>query len=372
MFSLDDRISTAYSSQQNLLQVPGTEMSNLLSGERVVGSRRNYKLQKTDPFFTDPTGGYTKAFETQLEGLNGSNSISKLCIEEYLMKSEKKFFRDYRNAKLGFRDSTLSLGGRDSIRKDNVVVEATPVEERADGSEGEAAANDLSIAVPVSAAEEKYLTDPWSLGEDYRPPTGVRKWMQIRIGDWPVYAFFLAFGQIIAANSYQIVLLTGQVGQAASEVYIISAIYIVASIAWWLIFRKFGSRACLSFPFFFYGLAFLMVGLARYAPTGTPRSYLNHVASGAYAVGSASGTFMFVLNFGDEGGSQVRAWVFRACVIQGTQQIYISVLWFWGKSCLFLSNPETHLLTGEQAITSTEPPSQDTPARIELSQILLV
>jgi alpha-1,3-glucan synthase len=39
--------------------------------------------------------------------------------------------------------------------------------------------------------------------------------MQMRIGDWPLYSFFLAFGQIIAANSYQITLLSGEVGQTA-------------------------------------------------------------------------------------------------------------------------------------------------------------
>lgn len=287
------------------------------------------------------------------------------------MKSEKKFFKDYRNAKLGFRDSTLSLGQRSITKKDNAVFETTPLEDRAEQRIRDAAANDLSMVVPVTnASGEKYLTDPWSLGEDYRPPRGVRKWLQIRIGDWPVYAFFLAFGQIIAANSYQIVLLTGQVGQAANEVYIISSIYIVASIVWWLIFRNFGSRTCLSLPFFFYGLAFLLVGLARYASTGTPRSYLNHVASGAYAVGSASGTFMFVLNFGDEGGSQVTAWVFRACVIQGTQQIYVSILWFWGKSLHLLFSIRAHKLTREQAITSTEPLPRVARTPTGISQIL--
>jgi alpha-1,3-glucan synthase len=49
-----------------------------------------------------------------------------------------------------------------------------------------------------------------------------------------------------------------------------------------------------------------------------------------YAAASSSGSIFFALNFGDEGGAQVKAWVFRACVIQGTQQIYVVALWYWG------------------------------------------
>lgn len=30
------------------------------------------------------------------------------------------------------------------------------------------------------------------------------------------------------------------------------------------------------------------------------------------------------------GNASVRSWVYRACVIQGTQQIYVSFLWYWG------------------------------------------
>ncbi len=97
--------------------------------------------------------------------------------------------------------------------------------------------------------------DQFLLGEDYKPPTGLKKWMQMRIGDWPLYSFFLAFGQIIAANSYQITLLTGEVGQTAEKLYVIASIYLVTSIGWWFVFRGFKSIYALSVPFIFYGLA---------------------------------------------------------------------------------------------------------------------
>ena len=178
--------------------------------------------------------------------------------------------------------------------------------------------------------EKNDLSNTWGIPESHVTPRGLRKWMQVRVGDWPIYAFFLILGQVIAANSYQIILLTGQVGQDAQQVYLISSVYAVASILWWVLFRRMGSRACLSLPFFFYGIAFLFVGLGRFASAGTPRSVINNLSSCAYAVGSASGTFFFVLNFGDEGGAQVRSWVYRACIVQGLQQIYVVVLWFWG------------------------------------------
>lgn len=32
------------------------------------------------------------------------------------------------------------------------------------------------------------------------------------------------------------------------------------------------------------------------------------------------------------GGAPITSWAFRACVIQGTQQIYVTFLWYWGSS----------------------------------------
>lgn len=302
----------------------------------VVGSREDYKLQQVDPFFTDPSGEYYRDYETKLRTLNGHTSESKLCIEEYLMKSEKSFFSDYRNKKLGISirrrrlprtvssttiavsrpQSSMGASGNDIEKFDKEEVIEIPPEEGA--------------AEPLPNAVEDDNLKHWGIPKSHIAPRGLKKWMQIRIGDWPVYAFFLVIGQIIAANSYQIVLLTGQVGQNAAQVYIISSIYAISSVLWWLAFRRFGSRFCLSVPFLFYGLSFLFVGLGRFAAPGTPRSVMNYFGSGMYALASASGAFFFVLNFGDEGGSQVKSWVFRACVIQGFQQLYVCVLWFWG------------------------------------------
>lgn len=296
---------------------PGNRLSSasVLSVDSVVGDKKDFKLQKVDPFFTDSTGEYYRAFEKRLEELSGANSESQLCIEEYLVKSEKKWFDKFRDARLGRNQSpapSIFHGKRG----------ASPV-----GSYS----NEDSVS-RESGSDENKEADEFLLGRDYVPPTGLRKWMQLRIGDWPVYSLFLGLGQIIAANSYQITLLTGQVGQTAEKLYGIAAVYLVTSIIWWFTFRWFKSIVVLSVPWFFYGLAFLLIGFAHFEPLSFNRGWIQNVASGVYAAASSSGSVFFALNFGDESGAPVKEWVFRACVIQGTQQAYVIALWYWGST----------------------------------------
>ncbi|KAF2804995.1 alpha-1,3-glucan synthase Ags2 [Mytilinidion resinicola] len=301
-----------------------------LSVDSVVGERQDFKLQKVDPFFTDSTGEYYNAFSSRLEKLNGKNSESELCIEEFLVKSEKRWFGRFREAKL----------------RGSVYVH--PV----------SAHLESSVSLPGSSApptpsvmSEESFNDEFLLGRDYKPPTGLKKYLSIKIGDWPIYAFLLAFAQIIAANSYQINLLTGTVGQSAEKLYIVATIYLVTSIMWWFVFRTLKSIYVLSLPFVFYGLAFLFLGVAPFAHSVSGTGWLQNIATGCYATASSSGSLYFALNFGDEGGSPVKDWVYRACVIQGTQQIYVVALWFWGSR--LTQSTASGILTTNTALTST-------------------
>jgi alpha-1,3-glucan synthase len=176
-------------------------------------------------------------------------------------------------------------------------------------------------------------------------------YLQIKVGDWPVYTFLLAFAQIIAANSYQINLLTGTVGQSAEKLYIVAAIYLVTSIMWWLVFRYFKSIWVLSLPFLFYGFAFLFLGCAPLLHSISGTGWMQNVATGCYATASSSGSIYFALNFGDEGGSPVKDWVYRACVIQGTQQIYVVALWFWGSR--LANSTAAGVVTTNSSVAST-------------------
>ena len=217
---------------------------SLLSLDSVVGDKKDFKLQKVDPFFTDSTGEYYKAFDAKLSTLDGKNSEGQLCIEDYLVKSEKKWFDRFRDARLGRTPGH----SRHASPAPSMFKKA-----RAPSPTG-SIFGDFDHHVDEDGKRES-IDDQFLLGIDYRPPTGLRKYMQLRIGDWPVYSFFLGFGQIIAANSYQITLLTGTVGQTAEKLYVIASIYLVTSIMWWFCFRSLKSIYVLSIPFLFYGLA---------------------------------------------------------------------------------------------------------------------
>jgi alpha-1,3-glucan synthase len=125
--------------------------------------------------------------------------------------------------------------------------------------------------------------------------------MQVKVGDWPLYTLLLSFGQIISANSYQVTLLTGSVGQTAEKLYAIAIVYLVASILWWMLFRRVKAVVVLSTPFLFYGAAFFLLGMAPLIRSGNGQFWMQNIATGLYAVASSSGALFFALNFGDEG-----------------------------------------------------------------------
>ncbi|KUI66955.1 Cell wall alpha-1,3-glucan synthase mok13 [Cytospora mali] len=291
-----------------------TQNQSVLTLDTVVGGRSDFKLQNVEPFFNDPKGEYYNAFSQLLDSHKGTLSSDKLCVEEYIRSSEKNWFARFHDAKLGKTPKVVVASVEFSGQSD-------------DGKPDNEGANEFNLS------------------PDYKPPTGLKKLMLAKIGDWPVYAFLLALGQIIAANSYQVTLLTGQNGQSAMQVYITSGVYLGASIFWWIIFRTCKLFISLSLAFFFYGAAFFVLGMIPFATTSLNVTALQYVATALYAVASASGFLFFTQNFLTEGGNPVRSWMFRACTIQGTQQIYIAALWFWGSYASKIQNQGGKLIT---------------------------
>ena len=51
----------------------------------------------------------------------------------------------------------------------------------------------LGDSLPLAGKEERRLSGQFLLDNDYVPPRGIKKIMQYRAGDWPVYSFFLVF-----------------------------------------------------------------------------------------------------------------------------------------------------------------------------------
>lgn len=309
--------------------VPGRTSSALdLSAIRPEGGgeKKNYDLQRVEPFFTDPTGFYSKKFIDKLETINARNSTKSLCIEDYLKTSEKAWFGRLHNAKLGKSSEPKTMETRVSAKRTKSILSSFTRSSK--GSESDVESTPTSPTCGSMDAEKS--NEQFQIDSDYKAPRYLRSWLQTKIGDWQLYTFILAFGQIIALQSYQVTLLTGQVGETANKLYILASVYLGASVLWYLLFRVAKAIHVLALPFIAYGIAFFLLGMGPYVSDYDGRGWLNNVATGVYAFASASGTFYFALNFGTEGGSPTQSWVYRACVVSGTQSIYVAGLWYWG------------------------------------------
>ncbi|GKT65805.1 alpha-1,3-glucan synthase [Colletotrichum tofieldiae] len=333
------------------MQQDNSSRASMLSVEDVVGDRHDYKLQQVDPFFTDSKGEFYQHFEERLKNLNAGNSISDLCIEDYLIKSEKEWFDMYLDARLGRsaspssprgasrsrpsspNASRLSLGMFKNKSSSKLSLPLKRGRGRRSGLMNSMAASDNNAngygdqTPPDSPGSYNAQFD---LPDDYVPPTGVKKYLQYRLGDWPVYAMLLALNQVIATNSYQVTLLTGEVGQTASKLYIIATIYLCSSVVWYVMSRTMPLLYPLSVPYIVYGIAFLILGCSPFAADNNGQIWLQNAATGLYAFASSSGSLAFAFNFGTDGGSTVPKWIQRLAIIQGLTQLYTLGLWAWG------------------------------------------
>jgi alpha-1,3-glucan synthase len=133
-----------------------------LSLDTVVGNKTDFNLQKVDPFFTDSNGAFTAQFTAKLATLDANNS-EDTCIEEFLVKSEKKWFDEFRNAKLGRHSRTVSR--QSSFQRERGDRSAAPSISRFSDAGDETDTNSDDM-------------DQFMLGKDYVPPTGAQNWMQ--------------------------------------------------------------------------------------------------------------------------------------------------------------------------------------------------
>ena len=133
-----------------------------LSTSDVKEEKPDNILQNVKPFFSDPEQEYEAKFKQKLKRLNGKNSEDQLCIEEYLSKSEKSWFGKLRAAELR-KSSVYPMGEQ-------------PPE-----------------VVAQKNKEKKAREDEFGIRKNHKPPTGIKRILCIKFGDWPVYSFLLAF-----------------------------------------------------------------------------------------------------------------------------------------------------------------------------------
>ncbi|KAI5242087.1 alpha-1,3-glucan synthase [Aureobasidium subglaciale] len=290
--------------------------SSTLSVDEVVGEKTGYRLQQVDKDFTDSQMDYYRIYETMLGSLNAKNSEGKLCIETFLQSAQKNWYQRFGEAKLGrSMISAPDVGGKK--KSVSVTIREASISE-----------SDRTNSIGSQPSVEQFFTG------NYKAPTGLKLLLMSKIPflapDWPLYAYLLAFGQIVAVNSHQVTILTGAQGENASKLYVVASIYLAASLFWWAMVRRLASKYALALPFFFYGLAFFFVGLAPFGATLDSRGWIQNVGAGLYSFASASGSLYFALNFASEGGVPIQTMIFRATVVQGVQQLWVAALWAWG------------------------------------------
>ncbi|KAJ1560988.1 Cell wall alpha-1,3-glucan synthase ags1, partial [Cladochytrium tenue] len=165
----------------------------------------------------------------------------------------------------------------------------------------EASIGVLSIDAVLVKGRRKYYHKTWR--EEYDSAKNlIARAVQYRFGNWPVYVFILAFGQLIAANSYQIVLLTGNSTYSDLFFYIVGGIFVGGTVVWCLLFRWLRSYQLLSLPFIVYGVAFL---LATQSWRGL---WFENSAIWLYTFASSSGPLYLFLNFGEDVGTFTYVW----------------------------------------------------------------
>lgn len=296
-------------------------------------------LNKAIVDFTDADGEVAQTFVQKLQILSSDNSKGDLCIEKFLMKSEKAFFADVKKGRMSTMTSVKS--SRDSFgggsRAPSII----------DGYRPEYV-NDLPSA-PYSMGTHESASDHYgdgfgeNDGPEEKPMTRLQLLMQRSVAGWPLYTIIISIGQLLAATSFQLTLLTGNNTATNTDLYIIGAIFFVASIFWYTLFRMKPSVWVLSLPWLLFAIAFFLIGLpSLHGPFTSPQKIITSIATWFYAVASAAGFLFFGCNFGEEAGAATEVWVMRACIVQGLQQIWVSALWYWGAQ-LAGSDPSTYV-----------------------------
>ncbi|KAF7294911.1 Modular protein with glycoside hydrolase family 13 and glycosyltransferase family 5 domains [Mycena indigotica] len=293
-----------------------SRVSSVESISSIVDEKSNSPLNKAIASFTDADGGVANEFVQKLQGLNAKNSEHELSIEKFLLKSEEAFFGKVRKDKLASSAA--------SIRSKRESVWGTP--------------SPSIYSRPTSPSLQEFGMSDYDtpMHMDAGPPeevpmTRLQIVMSREVWGWPLYAIVMALGQMISATSFQITLLTGRNWEDNFQLYVLGGVFLAASFVWYPLFRLKPSIYVLSIPWIFFGLAFLLIGLPSVATAIAPaHRTLANIATWCYAIASAAGWAWFALNFGEEGGAATEVWTMRACIVQGSQQVWVAGLWYWG------------------------------------------
>ncbi|KAF7323001.1 Modular protein with glycoside hydrolase family 13 and glycosyltransferase family 5 domains [Mycena chlorophos] len=293
-----------------------SRVSSVESISSIVDEKSNSPLNKAIASFTDADGGVASEFVQKLQSLNAKNSEHELSIEKFLMKSEEAFFGKVRKDKLASSAASIRSKRESVWGTPSPSIYSRPASPSMQGFD----MNDYDAPLHTDAGMP-----------DVVPMTRLQIALSREIWGWPIYTIILALGQMIGASSFQITLLTGRNWEDNLQLYVLGGVFLAASFVWYPLFRMKPAIYVLSLPWIFFGLAFFMIGLPSIATEILPaHRALANAATWCYAIASAAGWAAFGCNFGDDAGSSVEVWILRACIVQGSQQVWVAALWFWG------------------------------------------
>ena len=153
-----------------------TKAINRFSYNSIVSKNKDFELQKVDVIFTDSQNEFYNNFARKLDKIDARSSEGRLCIEEYLIKSEKAWFGRFHRAKLGMDpDNALptTLPGLFRYLKHKIKQ----MKEGVDTNESAPDPAEARQVEPGSIDDSEFL-----LGREYAPPSG---FLLAFVGDFP-------------------------------------------------------------------------------------------------------------------------------------------------------------------------------------------
>lgn len=175
-------------------------------------------LNKAIVDFTDANGDVSQDFIQKLQLLSSDNSKGDLCIEQFLVKSEKKYFATVKKDKID--SSTASYKGSSIKGSSRDSTWGTPAPSL-HYNDGRADSPDY----PYGMEQHDSMGPPPDItGPADKPLTRLQITMQRSVGKWPLYCIILGAGQMLSATSYQMTLLAGSNYQKDLALYVLSSV----------------------------------------------------------------------------------------------------------------------------------------------------